>query len=152
MELDKTDRKIIRYLQNDAKMTTKELATKLHLSNTAVYERVKKLERTGVIEKYVAIVNRDKVGKGFMVFCQIKLLQHKHEFVKRFEREVIRFDEVLECYNISGNYDYLLKIVVGSMKEYSDFLNTKLTNLDHISSAHSNFIINEVKNTHTLKW
>ncbi len=151
MNLDKTDKKILNYLQKDAKMTTKELAMHLDLSNTAIYERVKKLEKSGVIEKYIALVNRSKVEKAFMVYCQIKLLQHKHEFVNRFEKEVIRFDEVLECYNISGNYDYILKVVVKNMKEYRDFLNNKLTSLDHISSAHSNFIINEVKNTSVLE-
>ncbi len=147
MDLDKTDKKILSFLQKDSKMTTKELSIYLDLSNTAIYERVKKLEKTGVIEKYVAIVNKEKVAKGFMVYCQIKLVQHKHEFVSKFEKEVIKFDEVLECYNISGDYDYILKIVVKNMKAYRDFLNNKLTSLDHISSAHSNFIINEVKNT-----
>jgi Lrp/AsnC family leucine-responsive transcriptional regulator len=151
MDLDKTDKKILNYLQKDAKMTTKELAMHLDLSGTAVYERVKKLEKAGVIESYVAVVNRAKVDKGFMVYCQIKLLQHKHEFVNKFEKEVIQFDEVLECYNISGNYDYILKVIVKNMKEYRDFLNHKLTSLDHISSAHSNFIINEVKNTSVLE-
>ncbi len=147
MDFDKTDKKILSFLQKDSKMTTKELSIYLDLSNTAIYERIKKLEKAGVIEKYVAIVNKEKVAKGFMVYCQIKLVQHKHEFVSKFEKEVIKFDEVLECYNISGDYDYILKIVVKNMKAYRDFLNNKLTSLDHISSAHSNFIINEVKNT-----
>ncbi|MEN8124139.1 MAG: Lrp/AsnC family transcriptional regulator [Bacteroidota bacterium] len=147
MNLDTTDKKILFYLQKDSKMTTKELSIYLDLSNTAIYERVKKLEKSKVIEKYVAIVNKEKVAKSFMVYCQIKLVQHKHEFVSKFEKEVIKFDEVLECYNISGDYDYILKIVVKNMKAYRDFLNNKLTSLDHISSAHSNFIINEVKNT-----
>ncbi len=147
MDFDKTDKKILSFLQKDSKMTTKELSIYLDLSNTAIYERIKKLEKAGVIEKYVAIVNKEKVAKGFMVYCQIKLVQHKHEFVSKFEKEVVKFDEVLECYNISGDYDYILKIVVKNMKAYRDFLNNKLTSLDHISSAHSNFIINEVKNT-----
>jgi len=147
MNLDTTDKKILSYLQKDSKMTTKELSIYLDLSSTAIYERVKKLEKAGIIEKYVAVVNKEKVAKGFMVYCQIKLVQHKHEFVSKFEKEVVKFDEVLECYNISGDYDYILKIVVKNMKAYRDFLNNKLTSLDHISSAHSNFIINEVKNT-----
>ncbi len=147
MDFDKTDKKILSFLQKDSKMTTKELSIYLDLSNTAIYERIKKLEKAGVIEKYVAIVNKEKVAKGFMVYCQIKLVQHKQEFVSKFEKEVVKFDEVLECYNISGDYDYILKIVVKNMKAYRDFLNNKLTSLDHISSAHSNFIINEVKNT-----
>lgn len=147
MNLDITDKKILSYLQKDSKMTTKELSLYLNLSNTAIYERIKKLEKKGIIEKYVAIVNKESVDKGLMVYCQIKLVQHKQEFVSKFEKEVIEFDEVLECYNISGDYDYILKIVVENMKAYREFLNNKLTSLDHISSAHSNFIINEVKNT-----
>jgi len=147
MRLDNTDKKILSYLQKDSKITTKKLSVHLNLSSTAIYERIRKLEKQGVIEKYVAVINKQKIDKSFVVFCQIKLIQHKNEFVEKFEREVIKFDEVLECYNISGNYDYILKIIVKNMDEYHEFLNNKLTTLDHISSAHSNFIMNEVKNS-----
>jgi len=105
------------------------------------------LERNGVIEKYIALINKEKIEKSFVVFCQIKLVQHKNTYVKKFEREVIKFNEVLECYNISGDYDYFLKVVVKNMDAYHNFLNDKLTTLDHISSAHSTFIMNEVKHT-----
>lgn len=148
--LDATDKKIIVFLQQDSKVTTKELSNNLNLSNTAVYERIRKLEKNGVIEKYVAVINKEKVDKSFVVFCQIKLIQHKHEYVIKFEREVIKFEEVLECFNVSGEYDYILKIVVKDMKAYRKFLNDKLTTLDHISSTHSTFIINEVKNSATI--
>ena len=95
-------------------------------------------------------INKEKIEKSFVVFCQIKLIQHKHEYVTKFEREVIKFEEVLECFNVSGEYDYILKIVVKDMKAYRKFLNDKLTTLDHISSTHSTFIINEVKNNSTM--
>ena len=150
MKLDAIDKKIILALQNDSKITTKMLSLQLNLSSTAVYERVRKLEKNGVIEKYVAVINKEKVDKSFVVFCQIKLIQHKHEYVIKFEREVIKFEEVLECFNVSGEYDYNLKIVVKDMKAYRKFLNDKLTTLDHISSTHSTFIINEVKNNTAL--
>ncbi len=150
MELDATDKKIILALQNDSKITTKMLSIHMNLSSTAVYERVRKLEKNGVIEKYVAVINKEKIDKSFVVFCQIKLIQHKHEYVIKFEREVIKFEEVLECFNVSGEYDYNLKIVVRDMKAYRKFLNDKLTTLDHISSTHSTFIINEVKNNTAL--
>jgi Lrp/AsnC family leucine-responsive transcriptional regulator len=150
MKLDTIDKKIILALQNDSKITTKMLSIQLNLSSTAVYERVRKLEKNGVIEKYVAVINKEKVDKSFVVFCQIKLIQHKHEYVIKFEREVIKFEEVLECFNVSGEYDYNLKIVVKDMKAYRKFLNDKLTTLDHISSTHSTFIINEVKNNTAL--
>ncbi|MCK4562482.1 MAG: Lrp/AsnC family transcriptional regulator [Flavobacteriaceae bacterium] len=151
MRFDEIDKKILFFLQKDSKITTKELSIYLNLSSTAVYERIKKLEKKGVIEKYVALINKEKVEKAFVVFCQIKLIQHKHAYVKKFEKEVIKFEEVLECYNVSGDYDYFLKIVVKNMEEYHNFLNDKLTTLDHISSAHSTFIMNEVKNNFTIK-
>lgn len=132
-------------------MTTKELSHYLNLSATAVYERIKKLEKNDVIEKYVALINKEKIEKSFVVFCQIKLVQHKNAYVKKFEREVIKFEEVLECYNVSGDYDYFLKVIVKDMNAYHNFLNDKLTTLDHISSAHSTFIMNEVKNTMHLQ-
>ncbi len=147
MIFDKIDKKLLHYLQKDSKMTTKALSVYLNLSATAVYERIKKLERNGVIEKYIALINKEKIEKSFVVFCQIKLVQHKNTYVKKFEREVIKFNEVLECYNISGDYDYFLKVVVKNMDAYHNFLNDKLTTLDHISSAHSTFIMNEVKHT-----
>ena len=152
MKIDKTDKKILSFLQKDSKITTKELSIYLNLSSTAVYERIKKLEKNGVIESYIAVINKEKVEKAFVVFCQIKLIQHKHEFVMKFEREVIKFDEVLECYNVSGDYDYILKVTVKNMNAYHEFLNNKLTTLDHISSAHSTFILNVVKNTMVLKF
>jgi Lrp/AsnC family transcriptional regulator, leucine-responsive regulatory protein len=151
MKLDNTDKKILTFLQKDSKITTKELSLYLNLSATAVYERIKKLEKNNVIKKYIAILNKEEIEKSFVVFCQIKLIQHKQEYVEKFEREVIEFDEVLECYNVSGDYDYFLKIIVKNMQAYRNFLNDKLTSLDHISSAHSTFLINEVKNTLVLK-
>lgn len=150
MKLDTTDRRILELLQQDSKMTTKELALHISLSPTAIYERIKKMEKEGVISGYSAILDREKAGRGFVVFCHIKLLQHRHEYVVKFEREVIKFEEVLECYNVSGDYDYLLKVMVSDMAAYHDFINDKLTFLDHIGSAHSTFIINEVKNSHVI--
>jgi len=150
MALDATDKKLLRLLQEDSTRTTKELSVKLNLSVTAVYERVKKLEREGVISKYVALVNRNKVNKGFVVFCHLKLIQHTKEYLTRFEQEVTRLDEVLECYHVSGDYDYILKIFVANMEEYREFMVTKLTTLQHIGSTHSTFMIGEVKNTNVI--
>lgn len=150
MEFDSIDRKLISQLQKDSKVTTKQLSLELNLSVTAVYERIKKLERVGVIEKYVAVVNKEKIGKSFMVFCHIKLVKHSNEYITKFESEVVQFDEVLECYNISGDYDYILKVVVRNMKAYRSFINLKLTSLDHIGSTHSTFIMSELKNSNEL--
>jgi len=147
MKIDKTDKKLINILQIDSKTTTKKIATELNLSVTAIYERIKKLEKKGIIKKYVAVINKEKVNRNFIVFCQVKLVQHHHIYIKEFEKEVLQFNEVLACYNISGDYDYLLKVAVENMKSYRDFINLKLTTLNHISSTQSNFIIDEVRNS-----
>jgi Lrp/AsnC family leucine-responsive transcriptional regulator len=146
-EMDAIDKKLLGLLQNDTKKTTKELSMVLNLSATAVYERIKKLEREGVISKYVAILDRNKVEKAFVVFCHVKLIQHTKDFVTTFENEVVKLNEVLECFHVSGDYDYILKVCVKDMEEYREFMITKLTALQHIGSTHSSFMIGEVKNT-----
>jgi Lrp/AsnC family leucine-responsive transcriptional regulator len=148
--MDSIDKKLLQLLQTDSKKTTKELSLKLNLSVTAVYERIKKLEREGIIDKYVVLVNRSKVDKGFVVFCHIKLIQHTKEFLTKFESEVVKLSEILECHHVSGDYDYILKIAVKDMEAYREFLVTKLTTLEHIGSTHSTFMISEVKNTTVL--
>lgn len=150
MNFDTTDKKLLALLQEDSTQTTKQLSAKLSLSVTAVYERVKKLEREGVIEKYVALVDRKKVNKGFVVFCHLKLIQHTKEYLTRFEKEVKQLEEILECYHVSGDYDYILKIYVENMEAYREFMVTKLTTLQHIGSTHSTFMIGEVKNTNVI--
>jgi len=147
---DEIDRKLLALLQNDSKQTNKALSIKLGLSVTAVYERVKKLESSGVINNYVALVNKKKVNKGFMAFCHVKLVQHSQDFVVKFEREVAKLEEVLECYHISGDYDYLLKVLVQDMEAFREFMVKKLTRIDHIGSTHSMFMISEVKHTTTI--
>ena len=145
--MDTTDKKLLALLQKDSKTTNKELSIKLGLSVTAVYERIKKLEREKVISKYVALLDRAKIEKSFVVFSHLKLIQHSKEFLTTFEKEVVKLDEVSECYHVSGDYDYILKISVKNMEEYREFMVTKLTTLQHIGSTHSTFMIGEVKNT-----
>ncbi|MFM2229596.1 MAG: hypothetical protein RL607_854 [Bacteroidota bacterium] len=145
--MDSTDKKIVQFLQKDARMTNKELASKLQMSVTAVYERIRKLEREGIIKKYVALVDRTKIEKAFIVFCHIKLVQHTKDYLMRFESEVTQLPEILECFHVSGDYDYILKIAVKDMEAYRDFMVTKLTSLQHIGSTHSSFMIGEIKNS-----
>lgn len=147
MNFDETDKKLMLFLQEDAKQTTKELAYKLGLSVTAVYERIRKMENTGVISKYVALLSRQKINRNFIVLCHIKLAQHKKEYVLQFEKEVMNLQEVTECFHVSGDYDYILKIGVKDMKDYRNFMLSKLTALQHIASTHSSFMISEIKNT-----
>lgn len=145
--LDEIDKKLINLLQNNSKQTTKQLSLQLNLSVTAVYERIKKLENSNVIEKYVAIANKKKIEKSFLVFCHVKLLQHSKEYVITFEREILKLEEVSECFHVSGDYDYILKIYVKDMEEYRKFMVTKLTAIKYIGSTQSTFAIEEVKNT-----
>ncbi|RXR22817.1 Lrp/AsnC family transcriptional regulator [Flavobacterium stagni] len=145
--MDSIDKKLLGLVQNDARMTNKELALKLQMSVTAVYERIRKLEREGVIKNYVALIDRNKIEKAFIVFCHIKLVQHTKDYLVRFESEVIKLPEVLECFHVSGDYDYILKIAVKDMEAYRDFMVTKLTGLQHIGSTHSSFMIGEIKNS-----
>ncbi|MXN90468.1 winged helix-turn-helix transcriptional regulator [Flavobacterium sp. Sd200] len=150
MTLDETDKTLLYLLQEDSSQTTKQLSIKLGLSVTAVYERVKKLERENVISRYVALVDRNKVNRAFVVFCHVKLVQHTKEYIAKFEQQVAKLDEVLECYHVSGDYDYILKIYVANMEEYREFMVTKLTTLQHIGSTHSTFMIGEVKNSNII--
>ncbi len=147
MQINTIDQKLINLLQNNSKQTTKQLSLQLGLSVTAVYERIKKLEKENVIKKYVALINKNKIEKTFLVFCHIKLIQHSKEFLTTFEREILKLEEVSECFHISGDDDYILKIYVKDMEAYRDFMVTKLTTIKYIGSTHSTFAINEVKNS-----
>lgn len=145
--MDAIDKKLLMLLQKDTKKTTKELSLVLNLSVTAVYERIKKLEREKIIHKYVALLDRNKIEKAFVVFCHIKLIQHTKDVIHTFESEVVQLSEFSECFHVSGDYDYILKVNVKDMDEYRAFMVTKLTSLQHIGSTHSSFMIGEVKNT-----
>ncbi|OZV69935.1 Lrp/AsnC family transcriptional regulator [Winogradskyella aurantia] len=152
MQLDTTDKDLLKLLQQDCKRTTKALSNELGLSVTAVYERIKKLEKHKVIDHYVALVNKEAIDRNFIAFCHVKLVQHSQDYVMKFEREVARLEEVLECYHMSGDYDYILKVLVRDMKEFREFMVAKLTKIDHIGSTHSMFVINEVKYTTLLNF
>lgn len=145
VQLDQTDLKILRALQNNAKLTTKELAEAVDLSTTPVFERLKRMERQGVIKKYVAILDPAKIGVGFMVFCNVKMRQMNQDIANNFERRIQEFPEVTECYNTSGNFDFLLKIYVKDMKEYREFILNKLGTVEYLGSLESTFVMNEVK-------
>ena len=145
IKTDAKDQELLTLLQEDSKRTTKEYAYRMGLSTTAVYERIKRLEKTGVIRKYVALVDKTKVNKAFMVLCHVKLIQHIKEYVLQFEREVVQLEEVSECYHISGDYDYILKVNVSNIEAYREFMVTKLTAIKNIGSTQSSFVISEVK-------
>lgn len=146
--LDETDRKILRILQRNSDLTVKELAAKLHLSTSPTFERQKQLERDGYIERYMAVVNPHKVGNGIMVLCNIRLKQHSQELIQEFMDVVQNLEEITECYNTSGDYDFLIKVYAHDMKSYQQFMLNTLGTIDCIGSLHSIFVIDETKNTH----
>ncbi|QMU65065.1 MAG: winged helix-turn-helix transcriptional regulator [Flavobacteriaceae bacterium] len=147
MKLDPIDKKIINLLQRDCKQTHKNLSLFLNLSVTAVYERIKKLEKHGFITGYVTLIDKNKVNRSFLVFCHVRLLQHSKGFLVHFEKEVLKLDKVSECFHVSGDYDYILKIHVENMSAYREFMVRKLTIIQHIGNTHSIFTIHELKNT-----
>lgn len=148
--LDKHDILILRTLQNNAELTNRELAAKVHLSPTPVYERVKRLKSEGYIKGIAAVLDTEKLNCAFIAFCYIKLKQHTFENAEAFMRAVQRMDEVGECYNISGDYDFIMKVYVSSMKEYQQFVLRILGELDCIGGLNSSFVMGEVKNTHSV--
>ena len=148
--LDATDVKILKLLQEDSNITTKELAKKVHLSVTPVFERVKKLEKEDYIKQYVAILNADKLEKSLIVFCNITLKQHTKEIGNKFVQDIKSLSQVTECYNISGDYDFLLKVLVKDMKGYQDFVLNHLGSVENIGSAHSTFVMGEIKHSYAV--
>ena len=148
--LDSTDLDILRCLQENARLTTKELAARVNLSTTPVFERMKRLERSGFIKKYVAVLDAEKLNRGFVVFCSVKLKQMSREVARTFVSIIRDIPQVAECYNISGEYDYLLKIHATDMKYYNEFILNVLGTIDSIGSILSSFVMKEIKNTHAL--
>ncbi|MCO7724026.1 Lrp/AsnC family transcriptional regulator [Myroides odoratimimus] len=150
--LDETDLKLLRILCDNSNLTTKEIAQQVNLSATPVFERIKRLEKEGFIKKYIALIDAEKLNKGFIVFCNIKLKQHEHLINNKFVEDIMLIDEVVECYNISGDFDFILKVYANDMKHYQDFVFNKLAMVDSIGSTHSSFVMREIKNTHNISF
>lgn len=144
---DKTDLIILRQLQKNANITVKELANVTNLSNTPVHERIKKLQKNGYITKEVALLDRKLLGKKLIVFCNIKIKEHTKEIGNKFVKDITSLKQVTECYNISGDFDFLLKVLVDDMEAYQDFVLNHLGKVKNIGSAHSTFVMGEIKNT-----
>ncbi len=151
-ELDETDLLLLKILANNAKHTNKELAAMVNLSPSPVFERMKRLENNGYIKKYIAILDAEKFNQGFIVFCNIKLKQHDKKIGYHFVADILEIDEVVECYNISGDYDFILKVYARDMKHYQDFVFNKLGSVKSIGSTHSTFVMAEIKNTHNISF
>jgi Lrp/AsnC family leucine-responsive transcriptional regulator len=143
--LDPVDRKILSILQENGRITNVKLASEVGLSPPTVLERVRKLEERGIIEKYVALVDPAKVGLGLCAFVQVSLSFHRRKEIERFRSEVLEFPEVLECYHVSGEGDYLLKVVAGDIQAYRDWLVTRLTNLEVVQRVQTVIVFETMK-------
>ena len=148
--LDKTDLQILRTLQENARLTTKELAARVSLSSTPVFERLKRLESGGYIKTYIAVLDAEKLNQGFVVFCSVKLRRLNRDIAAEFTRMIQDIPEVTECYNISGSYDYLLKIHAPNMKYYQEFILNVLGTIDSLGSLESTFVMDEVKHEYGI--
>ncbi|WP_288427564.1 Lrp/AsnC family transcriptional regulator [uncultured Spirosoma sp.] len=143
--LDAIDKQLLRLLQNDAKQTTKELAAHLGLTLSPVYERVRRLENLGYIKQYIAVLDKNLLGQPITTFCQVSMRYHDKAFIDKFEEEVQKLEEVQECYHMAGQVDFLLKIHVGSLNEYHDFVKYKLSQIENIGVLNSTFVLKEIK-------
>lgn len=144
-KLDKTDLQILRTLQENARLTTKELAARVSLSSTPVFERLKRLESNGYIKKYVAVLDAEKLNQGFVVFCKVKMQRMNYDIAVAFAQIVGEIPEVTECYNISGSFDYLLKVHAPDMKYYQGFVLNVLGRIENLGSVESVFVMDTVK-------
>ena len=148
--LDKKDLQILRTLQENARLTTKELAARVNLSSTPVFERLRRLENGGYIKKYIAVLDAEKLNLGFVVFCRVKLSKLNKEIATDFTRVIQDIPEVTECYNISGSYDYLLKIHAPNMKYYQEFILNVRGTIDSLGSLESTCVMDDVKHDYGI--
>jgi DNA-binding Lrp family transcriptional regulator len=147
MNLDATDIRILQLLQENAQFTIKEISQKINLSMTPTHDRIKRLEQEGVIDRYVTILNKKILGNLMMVYCNITLDKQQKNHFEEFEEAIKQFPEVIECSVISGNFDYLLKVIVKDMSAYNEFYQKKLSDLQSVAHISSSFVMSEVKNT-----
>jgi DNA-binding Lrp family transcriptional regulator len=148
--IDPVDLHILELLQQDALMTTKEIAAQLNLTTTPVHERIKRLRRDGVIKKYTIILDKKKINRNLVVFCNITLKEHAQKYLAKFEKDVQELNEVVECYCISGDSDFLLKVIVSDIDEYKDFIMNRLAGIGNIGNARSHIVVSETKQAGVL--
>ena len=149
-KLDQKDLAILKLLQQNARITVKEISDKVLLSTTPVYERIKRMEESGVIKQYATLVDHAKVKRGLMVICYVSLKQHNKTAGAKFIKTIQEMNEVIECYNISGEFDFMLKVVVENMDAYYDFHVNKLSEAENIGNVQSVFVMGIIKQTHAV--
>ncbi len=150
-QIDEIDLKLLNLLQDNSRITIRNLSEKLYLSTTPIYERIKKLEKSGLIKQYITLLDPKKIDRNLIVFISINLTKHTKEVVEGFEKAIARLDEVSECYYISGNFDFLLKVYCKDMDAYHDFLTDKLSVIENISQFYSSFVLTNSKLSYKFK-
>lgn len=145
VQLDTIDLQILDLLTKNGKLGNKEIAAVIGLSTTPTFERIKRLERKGIIKGYAAILDKKKIGKGLKVFCQVSLKSHNAEIIDGFEKEIVHLSEISACYHIAGDFDYSLFIEVADMDEYQQFLKQKLANIPNIANVQTAFVMSTLK-------
>ena len=149
-QLDQTDTKILSILQKNSNRTTKSIAEELGMTTSPVFERIKKLEKEGYIKKYVAVLDNRKIGLKLTVFIGITLQGHTRSYLEKFVKEINNFPEIVECHRVSGNFDYLLKLVVEDIEAYETFIISKLTLLPYLGNVQSLITLSTGKETNEL--
>lgn len=150
INLDKKDLAILKLLQENARITIKEISGKVHLSTTPVYERIKRMEESGVIKQYATLVNHEKIKKGLMVICYVSLKQHSKNAGVKFIKTMHELNEVVECFSISGEFDFMLKVICEDMNAYYNFHVNKLSQIENMGHVQSIFVMGVIKQTHQL--
>ena len=148
--LDSKDLAILALLQQNARITVKEISDQMHLSTTPVHERIKRMEATGVIRQYATLLDHTKVKKGLMVICYVSLKEHSKNAGVKFIETIQVLNEVIECYSISGEFDFMLKVVCEDMNAYYDFHVNKLSQIENMGHVQSVFVMGIIKQTHQL--
>ena len=149
--LDDIDIRILRELQQNSRLTNKELAARIHLSTTPTFERHRRLEREGYIKMYTAIIDADRIDRSFAVYCNISVKQINREVADEFREIVSSWEEVTECYNVSGDCDFLMKVNVRGMKEYQEFILYKVGELDYVGRVQSVFVMETLKQNYGIR-
>jgi len=144
-QLDPVDIEILKLLQKDASLTNKEISHRLYKSIATIHERIRRLKSQGYIQRIVAILDRKKINKGLITFSQVILNDHADATLSQFTHAVAKLPEVMECFQITGTCDYLLRIATKDMEAYSEFYNNKLAKLPHITTVQSSFALSETK-------
>ncbi len=147
LSIDSKDLSILALLQQNARITVKEISEKIHLSTTPVHERIKRMENDGVIKQYVTLVDHSKVKRGLMVICYVSLKAHSKNAGTKFINAINEMNEIIECYSISGEFDFMLKVVEENMDSYYNFHVNKLSQIENIGNVQSVFVMGVIKDT-----